>query len=178
MSTHEQYAICLCLVKALSERGSWCGETHIQKSSYVMQTLRRRKPVWDFVLYKHGPYSFDLHSTVDELHQMDFLTFIVQPPYGPQIRLSENGKSLLEKLDTKASEYKEDVEKVARLLADKGVQQLEKIGTALLLSEEYGDDNDDLLARKLNEVKPHISLQDAVQAVRDYKQVANNFVSC
>lgn len=178
MSTHEQYATCLRLVKALSERGSWCGETHIQKSSYVMQTLRMGEPVWDFVLYKHGPYSFDLHATIDELRQMDFLTFIVQPPYGPQIRLSENGKSLLKKLDTKASEYNEDIEKAANLLADKGVQQLEKIGTALLLSREYGDDDEDLLAQKLNEVKPHISLQDAEQAVRDYKQVAYDFASC
>ncbi len=175
MSTHEQYAVCLRLVKALSERGSWCGETHIQKSSYVMQTLRSGTPVWDFVLYKHGPYSFTLHATIDELRQMDFLAFIMQPPYGPQIRLSENGTRLLEKLDAKALEYNDAIEKTADLLAGKGVQQLEKISTALLLSKECNSDDENLLAQKLHEVKPHISLPDAVQAVRDSKQVAYDF---
>ncbi|MCC8194026.1 MAG: hypothetical protein LIP28_05220, partial [Deltaproteobacteria bacterium] len=82
MATQGQYAICLRMIDALSRHDSWCGETHIQKSSYVMQTLGAKQSIWDFVLYKHGPYSFELHSTIDDLKQMDFLEFKVQPPYG------------------------------------------------------------------------------------------------
>ena len=158
MATREQYAVCLRMVEALSQRGSWCGETHIQKASYVMQTLGAGQKIWDFVLYKHGPYSFDLHATIDALKQMDFLNFKVNPPYGSQIRLSDTGVSLLQKYADTVKKYNSAIVKTADLLADKGVQQLEKIGTALLLNLEYRNVDDNFLAQKINEVKPHISI--------------------
>lgn len=175
MATQEQYAICLRMIEALSQHGSWCGETHIQKASYVMQTLGAEQKIWDFVLYKHGPYSFDLHATIDALKQMNFLTLKVNPPYGPQIGLSETGKSLLHKYSEIVAAYDSAIFKTAELLADKGVQQLEKIGTALLLNREYHDAEDDFLAQKINEIKPHISIGDAQTAVQSYRDLAKKF---
>ena len=50
------------LVEVMRAIGSWAGETHVQKCVYFMQGLLEVKMEYDFVLYKHGPYSFDLHN--------------------------------------------------------------------------------------------------------------------
>lgn len=171
----QQYAVCLRMVDALFEHDSWCGETHLQKASYVMQTLGVGSPLWDFVLYKHGPYSFDLHATIDDLRQMEFLVFKVQPPYGPQIRLSKTGQTLLRKYSSKIEHYNSAIDKTASLLAGKGVRQLEKIGTALLLMKKHPGETDDSIAMKLNEAKPHVSLQEALQAVEEVRELEWNF---
>ena len=39
MERLKRYAIVLSLIEQLRERGGWCGETHIQKTTYFLQNL-------------------------------------------------------------------------------------------------------------------------------------------
>ncbi|MCL6557372.1 MAG: hypothetical protein K6U74_00970, partial [Firmicutes bacterium] len=55
-------ALLLSLVKAMESQGSWCGETHIQKCSYFLQAMLGVPLGFEFILYKHGPFSFDLRD--------------------------------------------------------------------------------------------------------------------
>ena len=48
------------LIQRLRDRGSWCGETHLQKASLLLQDLTGVPLGFDYILYKHGPFSFDL----------------------------------------------------------------------------------------------------------------------
>lgn len=60
MKRLQRDAVILSLIENLRAKGSWCGETHIQKATYFVQELLRVPLEFEFVLYKHGPYSFDL----------------------------------------------------------------------------------------------------------------------
>ena len=50
------------LIETLRERGSWCGETHVQKAAFFLQELMEVPTRFHFILYKHGPFSFDLRD--------------------------------------------------------------------------------------------------------------------
>ena len=70
MNRLQRAAVLLTLLEQLQARGSWCGETHVQKSVYFLQDLLQVPLGFEFVLYKHGPYSFDLNDeiTAVQLH--------------------------------------------------------------------------------------------------------------
>ena len=53
------------LIETLRERGSWCGETHVQKAAFFLQELMEVPMRFNFILYKHGPFSFESQRRVD-----------------------------------------------------------------------------------------------------------------
>lgn len=53
-------AVLLNLVETLRSKGSWASETHFQKAAYFLQELLRVPLEFEFILYKHGPFSFGL----------------------------------------------------------------------------------------------------------------------
>jgi len=55
------------LIEQLRKEGSWCGETHVQKATLFLQDLMRVPLELEFILYKHGPFSFDLRSELTSL---------------------------------------------------------------------------------------------------------------
>jgi hypothetical protein len=62
MERLQRASILLTLNEELRRAGSWAGETHMQKATYFLQELTRIPLEFDFVLYKHGPFSFDLRD--------------------------------------------------------------------------------------------------------------------
>ena len=96
MEQTEQTAIVLGLVDALRSRHSWCGETHIQKCVYLVQEALQVPTEFEFVLYKYGPYSFDLHDLLGEMRADLLIDRETRPaPYGPTLKPSESGAKLL-----------------------------------------------------------------------------------
>src|SRR4051794_16995837 len=88
MKTFEQASIVLRLSEALRQRGSWTGETHIQKATYFLQELLQLPTGFEFVLYKHGPFSFDLRATLTFMEAEDLVCWQPRPyPYGPSLQL-------------------------------------------------------------------------------------------
>jgi len=60
MNRLKRDVVILSLIENLKKKGSWCGETHIQKATYFLQELFDFPLGFEFILYKHGPFSFDL----------------------------------------------------------------------------------------------------------------------
>ena len=58
----DRWAVVAQLVKVIRMNQGWAGETHIQKTLFFLQELLQVPTGYDFVLYKHGPYDFDLHD--------------------------------------------------------------------------------------------------------------------
>lgn len=85
------------LIEELHNNGSWCGETHVQKATFFAQELTKIPLGFDFILYKHGPFSFDLRDELTALRADGLLKLETQWPYGPRIsptQQSEYIKSL------------------------------------------------------------------------------------
>lgn len=152
-----RYSILLCLIRRLQENGSWCGETHIQKSTYFLQKLLNVPTNFDFILYKHGPYSFDLSDEISALRADGYLNLIPQQPYGASLYPSEQIQNILERFPKTIAKYSPQIDFVAKELSNMGVAELERIATALYVMNE-NDIKTKERAKRIHELKPHISI--------------------
>jgi len=168
MSRLQRAAVLLTLLDALKQRGSWCGETHLQKSVYILQELFGVQLGFTFVLYRHGPYSFDLSDEITAL-QADLLLIVQpRPPYGPSLAPSESAERLLSNFERTRGLFRPAIDYVANRLASCKVVDLERLATALYVTREYAPRRDiGARASRLHELKPHIAIEEAVRAIND-----------
>jgi hypothetical protein len=167
LSYSSRCALVVDLIKRLRERGSWCGETHVQKAMFILQDISRSNFGYKFVIYKHGPYSFDLNSELTAMRAAGILEFqFPREGYGPSIRATDFGERVY-------NINKENVERydaVSRFLAEwfaaSDVRHLEKVATAYYVTTKNPRDPATERAKKLNSLKPHVDMQAAEQAVR------------
>ena len=171
MKTEEQYALVLSLTDALYTKGSWCGETHIQKTAYFLETLEPVPSNLSFTLYKHGPYSFELHDILGDMLNLGFIAQEHQPPYGPRLRLTDIGRGFLARQQKNIATHETSIKNMANTFCRHSVQGLEKVATALLLRKQDDTLEPDAIAQKLHNIKPHISLPEAHAAVREMLQL-------
>ena len=82
MDRFDRAAVLTELADRLRANGSWTGETHLQKATYVLQELLMVPLNFEFVFYKHGPFSFDLREELTSMRADGFLVQVPQDPYG------------------------------------------------------------------------------------------------
>src|ERR1017187_9799640 len=95
MTEEQKDVVLLSFIDRLREKGSWCGETHVQKGTYFLQELLHVPLGFDFTFYKHGPYSFDFNDKITSLRADLLLAVKARDPYGPTILLGENSENFL-----------------------------------------------------------------------------------
>jgi len=163
----ERNGVLLAHIAQLQERGSWCGETHVQKSCYFVQELCRVPLGFDFILYRHGPFSFDLRDELTELRAVGYLELEArEQPYGPSFRITADGQGLVERHQRMVAQFEREMAFVANKLADKNVAELERLATALFITLRDGQTEERSRAQALHATKRHISEDEAVQAIR------------
>jgi hypothetical protein len=164
-----QEAVIAGLTRRLHDRGSWTGETHLQKATYLLRELCDVPFDFDFILYKHGPFSFELRDELGSMRADRLLEREVQPPpYGPRIVVSDRGLELEERFGRTMERYGDALDWVADRLGDRGVMELERLATALWVTRELPDGASVAdRAAALTAVKPHVSNSDAAEAVRE-----------
>lgn len=167
MNKNERSALILALSEQLRKDGSWCGETHVQKSLYIIQELLNVRTGIDFILYKHGPFSFDLQDELSELRGNDFLVAVpMQYPFGASLKVTEQGSRLMDLHKYSIGQYKSQIEFVSKEVGRGRVADLEKIATALYVTKELGVNvSVEQRAEKIRHYKPHIQKEDAIDAV-------------
>src|SRR3989338_8128509 len=99
MDRLKKAALLTSLAQKLRDNGSWCGETHLQKAVYFLEDLFAIPLEFEFILYKHGPFSFDLRDELTSLRADELLRLVPQdPPYGPRLTPTERCERLKELL--------------------------------------------------------------------------------
>ncbi|MGC8642972.1 MAG: hypothetical protein ACP5XB_24200 [Isosphaeraceae bacterium] len=173
MNRLQRAAILVELADRLLQHGSWCGETHLQKSVYILQELFRVPTDFEFIFYKFGPYSFDLSEDLTAL-RADYLVElrIRRPSYGPSLVPTQTSQEFRKRYPVTLGKYSEQLEFIARALGQKGVSELERVSTALFVSREPGSDQSvEGRARRVVALKPHVSLSQAIDAVRELDRI-------
>ena len=171
MTPYQRQAIVLSLLQSREQHDSWCGETHIQKTAYVLETMFHVPLNLGFILYKHGPYSFTLREILAELKSTFLVGVEAKDPYGSKFTVSTSGERFLEQFPETVAKYGDRLNTAAKLFSAKGVVQLEQLATALYVQKTEPQLSDaESQARRLNELKPHVSIQDALKAVQEINQ--------
>jgi len=174
MNGRKRESVILSLIQALRDKDSWCGETHVQKSTYFLQELMRVPLELDFILYKHGPFSFDLKDELSSMKSDMILKSISNEPYGPSLALGSTSNQILENYPNTIEQYKREVQYVSEKLAKCKVSELERLATALYVkNNKEHDGTSESRADILIKLKPHVSKEEAKQAI----ETVDNYIS-
>ena len=151
-------AVLLKLANDLWAQKSWCGETHLQKVTFLLQEMMGVPTEFDFVLYKHGPFSFALRDELSALRGYGLLEIHQQPyPYSPSLVVTSAGEKLCRRYPITLRRYGESISFVAKRLGDKGVGELERLATAFYVTSELGRKvASEKRASRLHDLKPHV----------------------
>ena len=157
-------AVLLSLMNEMRTNGSWCGETHVQKSAYFLQELLNVPMNLEFILYKHGPYSFDLTDAITAMQADSLLEYQSRPPYGPSLLPTKTSQDFLNQYPKTLERYAKKVQFVAEKIGKMGVAELERQATALYVTlNEKGTENS--RANMITGMKPHIKMDQAEKAL-------------
>jgi len=162
MEKFKRYAIILSLIESLMKNNSWCGETHIQKTTYFLQEMLRVPLGFEFILYKHGPFSFGLSDELMAMRANMMVELKSHLPYGPSIVPGPTSGQLKRLFPNTIKKYCKEVEFVAKEMGSYNVADLERVATALyvILKTENREKTSDM-ASYINKIKPHISVEKA-----------------
>ncbi len=161
MNKGQRSAILAKLSTELVSRGSWCGETHLQKATFLLQSFFAVETNFQFILYKHGPFSFDLRDALNEMTGDGLLQLVARyPGYGPSLLPTEEIPEFLERFPKTLARYAGQLEFVAEVIDSKGVGELERLATAIFLIQNEGG-ADEFLVDRMIALKPHIKPEDA-----------------
>lgn len=166
MKKSQRDAVLLSLIREMINKGSWSGETHIQKAAYFLQVLLEVPLEFDFILYKHGPFSFDLSDEITALRADALLRYQTRPyPYGPSIVPTDEAQLFLDSYPKTLKRYHDRISFVADRLGKMGVADLERLATALYVTLNQNGQSG-RRAEQIHRLKPHISLEEADLAVQ------------
>jgi uncharacterized protein YwgA len=168
MNELTQKTILVGLAKRLADKGSWAGETHLQKAAYLLSELRSVDFNFDFILYKHGPFSFELHDELASLRAEGLIEgFAPSPRYGPRLLVTARGEKLEQRFEKTMQRYGESLDWITDILGDRGVADLERLATAMWMTRQSPGSSVRSRAEALSGVKPHISLDAAIESVEE-----------
>jgi hypothetical protein len=161
------------LMVQLRASGSWCGETHVQKATYFLQEVLGVETGFEYILYKHGPYSFDLAEELTSLCADFLLEYDHRSPgYGPSLVPTEASAALRARFPKTMARHVQPIRFIASKFGSKGVTELEKLATALWVTRELGDDaGSHQRAERIHALKPHVNMADAHRAVAEFDQI-------
>ncbi len=172
MERFQRASILLTLNEELRKAGSWAGETHMQKAAFFLQELMDVTMGFDFILYKHGPFSFDLRDELTFMRAQAFLRLDPQYPYGPTLVWGEKSELLKQAFRQTIEKHLTKIRFVSQKLGNKTVAELERTATALYIRLREPAETDPV--GRLRRVKPHVPLPEAQAAVLEVEQITRD----
>ena len=173
MRQRQRIAVILQLMEKMWNQGSWCGETHIQKNVFFLQELFGVPLDYEFVLYKYGPFSFDFSYLIPEMQSGGLVQLVPQSGYGPKIQVTRRGWEYHHLYDHYIDQFQKKTSFIAETLGNMGVGDLERIATGFFVTIGFNHSKDWVKGRgrKLSELKPHIDLSAAIDAINEVDQI-------
>ena len=160
-------AVDLELIARLKQAGSWCGETHVQKSMYLLSVIDESNLDYDFIIYKHGPFSFDFRDDLTILQSIGAIKLkSTIPGYGPSFEIHPIADAFREKNKDFIKKYNKAIDYISTKFGNSDVKYLEKITTAIFITKDSPNETEASRAKKMNELKPHIPLKECEGAMR------------
>ena len=166
LTPREQHCLVAEMVEQMRDSGGWAGETHIQKGLYFWKTLCGTPFSYNFILYKHGPYSFDLHNDMGRMMADRILNLEPRYPYGPSFSQGRSAINVAKQYQETLKRYRGAMAFVVKSIGNLDVRTLERYATALYVLKANPRINDTEIGRMITKLKPHISSEEAFEALR------------
>ena len=176
MEPFERHALLANLINQMQNNKSWTGRTHIQKSVYFLQNLLNVPLNLPFLLYKYGPYSFELDAEIQEMYNYGALQFDSMPlTYGPGYKLGPSSDDLLKRFGKIAEKYKKEINFVASKISPNSIFKLERLGTAMYVSttpdEVKLSKTTKEKIKRICQLKPHLNPEEVQNALDEFDTI-------
>jgi hypothetical protein len=160
----KKHAILLAVIECLLRHGSWTGKTHVQKALSLLRDSCRMSVPFHFVLYKHGPYSFEVEAELEQLQSYGGIT--VEPnEHGYGVVLQPGAMAgFVRAMEPLAPNELQAIESVCEFVGGRNVAELERLATASWIRSQEGKSEPAEVAERLHSLKPHIPIADAERA--------------
>jgi hypothetical protein len=166
MKSRQREAVLAELAHGLWRHDSWCGETHLQKASFLLEALCGVPLGLNHILYKYGPYSAALSDELVVMKADGLLEALAVRGYGPRLQPTPAAKAqLAARWPRTLKRYAAAIEFVASRVGARGVAELERLATAVWVRRELPEAAERDQALRVVEIKPHVSLDEAVAAI-------------
>ena len=174
MNRLQKVVILLDSVESLQAKHSWC-EKLIFKNNVFLQTLD--VPLdYEFVLYKYGPFSFELSDDLVRIRADGLLKSVPTPPYGTTLQLEEESRNLRNKFAKTREQFKQDIEILTDEIGNKGVKELERLTTIHYIKSQNGNSvAPEAIITRLIELKPHIDYKDGEESYKTLESMIERF---
>jgi len=158
---YKKAALVLAVIRSLKQHASWTGKTHVQKSLFLIKTATQIDVPFTFVLFKHGPYSFELETELEQMKSYLAITSELDPNGYGVVLSPGSGSRFIDQRGGLSDVENSAVERVCRFVGQRNVSELERIATAAWIrkTERVGDSAS--VAARLNKLKTHVSIHDA-----------------
>jgi uncharacterized protein YwgA len=168
MEPFERLAVIASLIVDMNESGSWTGETHVQKAMYIAERMGNVDLGHSFILYKHGPFSFDLSNDISLMYVYDLVEVEPVRQYGPKMHPGAQARQALRKYSGTVDAYRPAIRLIAQEIGERDVHEMEAIGTAAYVTVEHRAHASSVAtrAKEVVELKPHVSTEVAERAVQ------------
>jgi uncharacterized protein YwgA len=102
-----KHAFILAVVDGLHRHGSWTGKTHVQKTLSLLRDAGVIDVPFAFVLYKHGPYSFEVEAELEQMQSYGALKVEPNPQgYGVVLHPDEQAHFVRQKVPLSEKELR------------------------------------------------------------------------
>ena len=156
MKRLEQRAVLVRLIERLNNKGRGCNEVYIQRAVYVIQSLCRVNLDFSFVLYKYGPFSFDLQDELTICRADGLLSIETHAVVGATFAATELGRRLMGRFSV-TNDFTVKFEELVTWVSECSITQLDKLSTAIYVIREMKTGSQKDKARRLLQVNPQIS---------------------
>ena len=161
----KKHALILAMIEELKANSSWTGKTHVQKAMFLVREATSVDNPFEFVLYKHGPYSFEIENELEQMKSYGAISSTPQAGYGVVLQPGENA-GFIKKNAALSDAEREAIRSIAKFVGSKNVVDLEKEATAVWIRNREGVVDTRKVAERMHGLKPHISTADAAVADR------------
>ena len=158
-----KHAYILAVIEGLRKQRSWTGKTHVQKTLFLLESAFGLPLPFQFILYKHGPYSFDVEEELERMKSYEAIRQTAVPAYGVVLQPGELA-GFLKKVAPLKVEEEDAISRVCEFVGTKDVKDLERLATAAWIRKREGVMENHKIAERLHELKPHIPIHEALRA--------------
>ncbi|HET6884435.1 MAG TPA: hypothetical protein VFI31_30055 [Pirellulales bacterium] len=160
----KRHSFILAVIDALHDHGSWTGKTHVQKALSLLHDAGEVEVPFKFVLYKHGPYSFDVEEELEQVQSYGAVAIDTNVRgYGVVLHSGKMANYAREAAPLSADEQAA-IERVCAFVGQKNVVELERLATAAWIRRREKLDTTEKVVGRLRKLKPHVTAAEAACA--------------
>jgi hypothetical protein len=161
-----KHAFILAVVDSLHRHGSWTGKTHVQKSLSLLRDKGDVEVPFSFVPDRHGPYSFEVASALEEMRSYAAIEIEPVRTYGVVLCSGPMAKFVIERGQLTDTEL-DGIERVCNFVNGRNVWELERLATISWIRRREHVNSSLRALERLATLKPHIPRSEAERADAD-----------